>query len=69
MNEERINILADKWLNKTITPQELQELEAWYGTFDDLTQVVDSKLDQEAFGARLFKRIKQRHYTWTLESL
>lgn len=60
MDEERINILADKWLKGTINAEESQELEAWYTTYDSIEQQVNSNLTEEDFGAALFNLVAER---------
>ncbi|MET4543498.1 transmembrane sensor [Pedobacter africanus] len=60
MNEDRIDVLASKWLKGTITEQELQELEAWYATYDSMEQAVGSEMDEAAYGNALYYAIAER---------
>ena len=60
MTGDRINILADKWLKRTISAAEKQELESWYASYESLEQQVNSDLDEEAFGNMLYDVIASR---------
>jgi transmembrane sensor len=60
MTEDRIDILAEKWLKGTISAAERQELEAWYAAYNNMEQEVNSSLDEEAFGNTLFNVIASR---------
>lgn len=66
MDEKKINNLADKWMKGVIEAKELQELELWYATYDNLEQEVSSDLNKEALEGRLFdliaKRAALQHY-------
>lgn len=57
MDEQKINALANKLINGTISEQELHELEAWYNTIENLEQEVNSDIDQATMGKRIFEMI------------
>lgn len=59
MDEERINLLAEKWRNGTLTEAERQEFEHWYVSFDDSELEVFSSEDQETLGQRLYQYISR----------
>lgn len=56
MNEDRINLLAKKWLEGTLTEAERQEFERWYASFDDSEEIVNGEAP-EHLGSRIYQNI------------
>lgn len=56
MNEERINLLAKKWLDGTLTAAERQEFEQWYAAFDDSEETLDRETPED-LGKRMYQHI------------
>lgn len=47
MNREEINYLLDRFLSGSISPEEQEKLEKWYGDFDDLEDVTGGMREEE----------------------
>ncbi len=62
--EERMIKLAEKWLNGTITPEEKNEFDRWYNSFDDTVYETDSSKGEIQLRERIKKQIfSQAHIT------
>ncbi|HMI04006.1 MAG TPA: FecR family protein [Pedobacter sp.] len=57
MDEHRINILAGKIVQGTISEEEMKEFNEWYVTYDDLLQHVISAENREVLAERMFGSI------------
>jgi len=56
MNEERINLLAKKWLDGTLTEAERLEFEQWYASFDDSEEILHDEAPGD-LGNRMYQNI------------
>jgi len=56
---ERIDFLAQKWQEGTISEEEKKEFEAWYASFDDRLEV-DSAESMEVAELRYYQAIADR---------
>ncbi|MCY4780610.1 FecR domain-containing protein [Sphingobacterium sp. UT-1RO-CII-1] len=57
ITKERLEQLSKKWLDKTITEEEMWEFESWYASFDDFSFDEFSEEEAEELGQRMFKRL------------
>jgi transmembrane sensor len=55
--DERMIKLAEKWLNNTITPDEKDEFDQWYNSFDDTVHETDANEGEDDFRERVKKSI------------
>ncbi|ACU60361.1 FecR family protein [Chitinophaga pinensis] len=58
-NPDRINLLAQKWQEGTITAEEREEFEKWYNNFDNSLEI-NSDESQTAMEQRLYSLIAQK---------
>ncbi len=60
MNEERINLLAKKWRDGTLSEAERLEFEQWYASFDDSAEEIIFDERPESLGRRMYQQIWKR---------